>query len=128
MKGIDMLKYGEDYPDACPPPEASEVEGTFYRMCNSETPEVDDFKTHVDLGLSFPPKKLCEAKALSFFTSKRAIESLKKRFPKFKSKVAVLINILPSHGVGVLEGEHLNLWEFQDVNFIVTQEGGLENE
>ena len=86
------------------------------------------YKTHVDLGLNFPPPKLCEAKALSFFTSEQAIEKLKKRFPKFKDKVAVLINISPSHGVGLLEGEHLNLWEFQDVNFLDAQEGGLENE
>ena len=40
----------------------------------------------------------------------------------------MLINISPSHGVGLLEGEHLNLWEFQDVNFLDAQEGGLENE
>ncbi|EHI75837.1 MULTISPECIES: hypothetical protein [Streptococcus] len=123
-----MLKYGEDYPDSCPPSEANEVEGSFYRICNSAVPEKDDFKTHVDLGLNFPPQKLCEAKALSFFASEQAIERLKKRFPKFKDKVAVLINILPSHGVGLLEGEHLNLWEFQDVNFLDAQEGGLENE
>ena len=123
-----MLKYGEDYPDACPPSEANEMEGSFYRMCNSAVPEKDDFKTHVDLGLNFPPPKLCEAKALSFFASEQAIERLKKRFPKFKDKVAVLINISPSHGVGLLEGEHLNLWEFQDVNFLDAQEGGLENE
>lgn len=123
-----MLKYGEDYPDSCPPSEANEVEGSFYRICNSAVPEKDDFKTHVDLGLNFPPQKLCEAKALSFFSSEQAIERLKKRFPKFKDKVAVLINILPSHGVGLLEGEHLNLWEFQDVNFLDAQEGGLENE
>ena len=123
-----MLKYGEDYPDACPPSEANEVEGSFYRICNSAVPEEDDFKTHVDLGLKFPPQKLCEAKALSFFVSEQAIEKLKKRFPKFKNKVAVLINILPSHGVGLLEVEHLNLWEFQDVNFLDAQEGGLEND
>ena len=123
-----MLKYGEDYPDSCPPSEANEVEGSFYRICNSAVPEKDDFKTHVDLGLNFPPQKLCEAKALSFFASEQAIERLKKRFPKFKDKVAVLINILPSHGVGLLEGEQLNLWEFQDVNFLDAQEGGLENE
>lgn len=123
-----MLKYGEDYPDSCLPSEANEVEGSFYRICNSAVPEKDDFKTHVDLGLNFPPQKLCEAKALSFFASEQAIERLKKRFPKFKDKVAVLINILPSHGVGLLEGEHLNLWEFQDVNFLDAQEGGLENE
>ena len=123
-----MLKYGEDYPDSCPPSEANEVEGSFYRICNSAVPEKDDFKTHVDLGLNFPPQKLCEAKALSFFASEQAIERLKKRFPKFKDKVAVLINILPSHGVGLLEGEHLNLWEFQDVNFLDAQEGGIENE
>ena len=59
---------------------------------------------------------------------REAIEKLKKRFPKFKDKVAVLINISPSHGVGLLEGEHLNLWEFQDVNFLDAQEGGLEKE
>ena len=123
-----MLKYGEDYPDSCPPSEANEVEGSFYRICNSAVPEKDDFKTHVDLGLNFPPQKLCEAKALSFFASEQAIEELKKRYPKFKDKVAVLINILPSHGVGLLEGEHLNLWEFQDVNFLDAQEGGVENE
>ena len=42
-----MLKYGEDYPDACPPSEANEMEGSFYRMCNSAVPEKDDFNTQL---------------------------------------------------------------------------------
>ncbi|VTS47015.1 Uncharacterised protein [Streptococcus anginosus] len=121
------LKYGNDYPKSCPPSNAVPIEGNFYRLCATNPPTLTDFKTHVDLGLSFPPQKICEAKALSFFTNLDSIEKMKKRFPRFKNMIAVLVSVSYAHGVSVLSDDHLNLWEYQGVNFL-QKEGGVENE
>ena len=70
-----MLKYGEDYPDACPPSEANEMEGSFYRMCNSAVPEKDDFKTHVDLGLNFPSQNYVRPKLYRFLHQNKQLKN-----------------------------------------------------
>ena len=121
------LKYGNDYPESCPPSSAAPIEGDFYRLCATNPPTLNDFKTHVDLGLPFPSPKLCEAKALSFFTNLDSIDRMQKRFPRLKNKIAVLVSVSSEHGVSVLSGDHLNLWEYQGVNFL-QKEGGVENE
>ena len=52
---------------------------------------------------------------------------MQKRFPRLKNKIAVLVSVSSEHGVSVLSGDHLNLWEYQGVNFL-QKEGGVENE
>lgn len=112
------LKYGTDYPDSCPPSFADSINGYYYRLCDCNPPTINDFKTHVDAKLSFPPAKLCEAKALSFFSEKENAIRIKNRYPKLKNKIPVMVNIIPDHGVGLEEKGHLNLWEFQGINLL----------
>lgn len=122
------LKYGEDYPESCPPGSASPVEGCYYRLCDSNPPTDKDFKTHVDLGLNFPPKKLCEAKALSFMSSMKSATNMQNRFPRLKKKFPVLVNLVPLHGIGLEAGEHLNLWEYCGLNLLECIGKGEDNE
>lgn len=120
-----ILKY-DDYPSSCPPSSAVEVEGVFYRFCGSSTPTNADFMTHVDLNLNFPPKKLCEAKALSFFNSAESAQKLQKRFPNLRNKKLVKVNLRKNLGIGELLGSHLNLWEYREVNFFESVKDYLE--
>lgn len=112
------LKYGTDYPDSCPPSFAKPINGEYFRLCDCNPPTANDFKTHVDAKMSFPPAKLCEAKALSFFRNEKDANNVKNRFPKLKNKIPVAVNIVPNHGVGLEIHGHLNLWEFQGINLL----------
>ena len=104
----------------CPPEEARTIEGSFYRLCNSTVPNEADFQTHFELN-KIPRGKECEARALSFFDNLASTNDLKRKFKSFNNKVPVLIEINSSHGVGILENHHLNLWEYSHVSFIDTQ-------
>lgn len=114
------LKYGVDYPDACPPACAIPIEGYFYRLCDNNPPTEHDFKTHVDLKIKFPPKRLCEAKALSFLKDKESADKFKKRFPKFKDKKIVSVHIKVEYGISsaVDRNGHFNFWEYEQAKFL----------
>lgn len=117
--GKKELKYGDNYPEQCPPKNAKEIDGIFYRFCSNPICE-KDFKTHVDIGLSFPPKKLCEAKALSFFDTIEESNRYREKFPKrFNSKQLVKVHIDKDSGIGVLKKHHLNLWEYKNSNIFL---------
>lgn len=107
------LKYGSDYPNSCPPSEARPIQGSFYRFCSSEILSPNDCKTHVDLKASFPPNKLCEAKALSFFKDISSARMMQKKYKKkFQNSVLFEVDIQENWGIAMLEGSHLNLWEY----------------
>ena len=124
------LKYGTDYPEACPPISAKPIEGAFYRLCDSNPPTENDFKTHVDLNLKFIPAKLCEAKALSFLRDKQSVEAYKKRFRVLRKKTEVLVDLKLDYGLAdeFDENGHFNFWEFKQVNFLENVEEEEENE
>lgn len=128
-----MLKY-DKYPESCPPQDAVGINGTFFRLCKAEVPTEEDFLTHVDSGANFPPKKLCEAMALSLFNSYEAADKLRAKFPRFRSYSIVEVQLEIRFGIGVLEQRtgHLNLWEsrehniFQEIFCPDEKEGGAE--
>lgn len=115
------FKFGKNYPAMCPPEKAGAIEGEFYRFCVSNEPHADDFKTHYELD-KVPRGKECEARALSFFDDLTFANDLKRKFKSFKNKTVIPIQINSSHGVGILENHHLNLWEFSNVSFIKAKE------
>ena len=115
------FKFEKNYPAMCPPEKAGAIEGEFYRLCNFAEPDEDDFKTHFELE-KVPRGKECEARALSFFDDLTSANDLKRKFKSFKNKTVIPIQINSSHGVGILENHHLNLWEFSNVSFIKVKE------
>ena len=86
-------------------------------MCKNEQPNNDDFKTHYELG-TIPEGKDCEAMALSFFSTKQKACRMQNIIKKFKSYSVIPIEIKKEHGIGILENEHLNLWEYSGNSFI----------
>lgn len=124
--GVLLLKY-DDYPESCPPVLATCLEGTYYRLCKSDEYSKEDFLTHVDAGLPFPPQKQCEALALSFYDSIENANKLRRKFKKFRMHSIKPVQILESYGVALLENQtgHLNLWEYKNIDIFkdVTREG-----
>ncbi|NKD33085.1 hypothetical protein [Enterococcus casseliflavus] len=113
-----MLKF-DNYPESCPPVEAMQFDGVFFRLCKGESFCEEDFMTHFEAGKNFPDKKLCEAMALSFYDNYEQAENLKKRFRKKFGTCSILpVKIIEDYGVGVLEEKsgHLNLWERRNVD------------
>mgnify|MGYP004563458463 FL=1 len=104
----------------CPPGEAGTIEGNFYRLCNSNVPNKEDFRTHYEKN-NIPVGQECEARALSFCETLKSANSLRRKFKRFKNKVPVLVEITSSHGIGIIENHHLNLWEFSGVSFVVAK-------
>ena len=115
------FKFGKNYPAMCPPEKAGAIEGEFYRLCDYDEPDEDDIKTHIELD-KVPRGKESEARALSFFDDLTSANDLKRKFKSFKNKTVIPIQINSSHGVGILENHHLNLWEFSNVSFIKVKE------
>lgn len=113
---MERLKY-DDYPQNCPPQQAAEIEGVFYRLCDEEIPIRTDFMTHFDSNLAYPEHMLCEAKALSFYDTLESAEKIKKRYKKkFKNKKIVKVVIEKKLGIGEINNNHLNLWEYFGLN------------
>lgn len=115
-----MFKY-DDYPESCPPINAVELNGQYFRLCKEIVPAACDFVTHVEQGLYFPPAKRCEAMALSFFCSAEQADKMKKKFKrKFTGYSVVPVEIQNEFGRGIVKNGHLNLWEYRDVNIYET--------
>lgn len=109
----------QNYPANCPPPSAKPVNGVYYRLCYNRVVSPKDFLTHVELGKPFPPDKLCEACALSFFRSLKKISSYQRRHPKrFEKMVIIQFHITEEWGIGEEKGGHLNLWQAKSDNYI----------
>lgn len=111
------LKYGTNYPEACPPTFAKPISGEYYRLCKTDPPTPNDFITHFESNRPLKPHDLCDGRALSFFTNLDKVIELKK-MPFFRNHVPVNITIKPEYGIGEEKDGHLNLWEFSRVNFI----------
>lgn len=123
-----LLKF-DNYPDSCPPKEAVNFEGVFYRLCKGEELCREDFITHFESGSRFPDHKLCEAMALSFFDSYDHAENIKNRYRKFKKYTIKPVEIVKEYGIGILEKQngHLNLWEYRNIDIFAELSKGGES-
>lgn len=61
-----MTRYLVDWPENCPPPEAEAASGTVYRVCRSNPPAPEDFKSHAELGKQSKGSE-CMCRGLSVF-------------------------------------------------------------
>lgn len=114
-----MVYRHTDFPPSCPPNEATEVNAIYYRACKHNPPSAADFEDQHDsnrIQKSFPPKKICECMALSYFEDK---ETLKNNIEKFKGKIGTFIfemHIEESFGVVKVRPDdgHALLWEYKN--------------
>ncbi|MCB6915485.1 hypothetical protein LIZ91_02695 [Enterococcus avium] len=112
-----IYRYGNDYPDQCPPSEASSPIGiSLYRICKSESGSTkllsDDFvPVWENQRRKFPKNKECGAKALSFNSSLNDLSSLMQDHPNIGKRI-VKVNLNESCGViKQTSANHYNLWD-----------------
>lgn len=120
------LKYVE-YPVSCPPEEAANISGIYYRLCESYPPKLKDFRTPFDLGVR-PKQNNCDDKALSFSSDINPLVRLQKQFPSMKKKKILKFELVAEMGVSEYNqnSKHLNLWEYRDVDWLALVKDNVE--
>lgn len=82
------MEFPSDWPAECPPSNAENANGDFYRIVKSCPPEDVDFLSLVELGRRFGKSKACQAHGLSGFTKLEDARHYITLFPKLGSKIA----------------------------------------
>lgn len=113
-----VFKSQEDMPKQCPPDDAipNNIEPV-YRFIEHETIGEIDFLNHKERKKRYPSDKTCEALAISFFTTTRAVK-IASRFKNLKGKKYVAGKITSECGIHNIENEHLNLWLYKNVDML----------
>jgi hypothetical protein len=107
-------------PEMCPPSDAIQNDvAPVYRFIENETAQEIDFLNHKERNFPYPPHLMCEAMAISFYTTENAATRIAKRYQKkFKGKKLSIGKITSSCGVHKTENCHLNLWLFKDTDML----------
>lgn len=115
------MEYKLDLPETCPPKQAKTANLTsVYRLIGGDIITETDLISHVEEGKSFPPAKLCEAHAVSFFQDLKTCEILKGKFKNLRNKTICEGQLTKECGVMdlFLNESHINLWVYKDVNIL----------
>ena len=114
-----MIFKETNMPVMCPPYDAIQMDiEPVFRFTEDKTITDKDFLNHLEKGLSYDPKRICEAIALSFYTNEEAAMKLTKRFKAFKKKTLTSGKITYNCGKHKTENQHLNLWAFKDADML----------
>lgn len=109
-----------DLPENCPPNDVLSTKlKDIYRLVEDvEQLTERDFMTHVEKRISYPPHRLCEAHALSFFTNYNGANNLRKKFKKFRNMDIARGNIPANFGVHQTINKHINFWCYKDSDIL----------
>ncbi len=115
--------YAEDLPIGCPPSDAVQLNGIFYRLVESIPPTETDFWS---LRKLFPLKSFktdeCIARACSIMTTFEDCTALKK-LPNQRGKQVIEIHLSDKSGVGKKTGKnpsHISWWRAKDFDPILS--------
>lgn len=108
----------ENLPGNCPPNDGvkSPLNNIYRLVKDIDNISETDFLTHVESKQRFPPSLECEANALSFFTTEKAADNIRKRVKKFKGYSIVCGNIEDDKGIHTNKNKHINFWLAKDTN------------
>lgn len=120
-----MYRYGDNYPEACPPLEATApTQMKLYRICKSkhgeENLEPEDFVPVFETsGRTFPPRQLCKSKALSFEDNLEEIKRKMFEYPNIGNRI-VECELNENCGVLLQTGNisHYSLWDLYDPDVV----------
>lgn len=114
-----MNNWFEELPEQCPPEDAKECNGVFFRIANGNPTTSADFFSQRKL----QPSKIfkgegiddCIVKSISLFSDKKEIEK-RMKLPKFRKAVIAEVKLEPKDGkikktFGV---SHYSLWRTND--------------
>lgn len=124
-KGVHVmceLRYGNDYPDVCPPSEAARTCLTVYRGVHSEGEIISN--TDFIPVFEIRPKKIydigeeCGSKALSFWKTKQKMKNLMRRYPKLGTRI-IEIDLNEECGLLIEDSNgHCNLWDYSNPDIV----------
>lgn len=81
-----MNGFSENWPDGCPPKEAEDADGLYFRIGKSNPPADNDFKSHEEMGKQLGGDE-CMRRGLSVFGEIEDARHLMHIFPKIGSYV-----------------------------------------
>ena len=67
--------FATDCPEGCPPADAVDANGDFFRLAHANPPSSEDYKTYAELGI-FPDRDRCLRCGLSVFSNAKGAVSL----------------------------------------------------
>lgn len=115
-EGSGLISWAEDLPVNCPPNDAIEPDGPYYRLADTYPPANEDFLSHFSL---FPKRNYtgreCKAKSLSVFSTMEACENARKATPVLRKKLTIRITLSPGCGVVKPESppdDHFFWWKY----------------
>lgn len=105
-----VLKFPDDWPADCPPADALDASGEFYRLFKTNPPASKDLMTHHERGtrLHDPPCLRC---GLSVFRDRNDAEHQSRIYPKLGKIIGKAV-LQPAHGTTKQTGKptHTTWW------------------
>ncbi|WP_146000429.1 hypothetical protein [Paenibacillus pasadenensis] len=112
--------WGDHYPVSCPPGSAKSKDvAPVYRLSLNNPPLDEDFYSHKEANLRYPPDKECEACAISVFTDLEQIQKAKKKIVLFKNRGHIIEGQIVSETGVVSEPDHkshINWWVYNGID------------
>jgi hypothetical protein len=75
------FSFPQDWAPHCPPTDATDAAGTYYRRILTAPPEAKDFRSYVEMERKIPIAKTCEARGLSVFVLLEDAKAYAERYP-----------------------------------------------
>lgn len=95
-----IKQWPEYYPDDCPPHNAFNPDGIYFRLINRNNPNKRDFNSYY---LNKPNEdwgtKKCQAMGISIFSQIESCEAMQKIIPALRKKKIVQGRLSPAHGL-----------------------------
>jgi hypothetical protein len=89
----DCMGWPAHFPENCPPADAAEPVGVFFRLLLGQVASLDDLASHFELGKRFRFHRLCIACGLSCLPSREEIEEVKQRYPGMAAMTIARIDL-----------------------------------
>lgn len=99
-----MGDWPDHFPESCPPADAADATGSFYRLVAGDPPTPGDFENHLQLRAAgtINPKRVfpddCMAAGLSILSEKQDAEGLRESVGPLRSKL-IAYGEITGHGV-----------------------------
>ncbi len=109
------MTFPEDWPEGCPPADATDASGEVFRMARMNPPTDDDFKSFTELGIERGDPILC--RGVSVFVLQTDAEHAARKFRNM-GKILTRGVLLAEHGKSKQTGKpsHTTWWPYIEVN------------
>ena len=129
MDILNHWNWPSDFPEDCPPQQASPTDGTYYRIVKNGPPEPNDFvsvyhqdRRRAENAVKAGIRSQCETMGLSVYTDREDAIQCALRYPRIGDKIADL-SLTPESGkvlgTGGVFRSHSTWWKVEDFDATV---------